>query len=107
MKPIPLTETQMAELFRLREENAEQQKRIDELRSENRIERNLRIGVEAGFDCANEEIGRLKAEVDYWKTIRTENAVYFEKREAELIAERDEWKQTADLCYQIFYMKFV
>ena len=31
MKPIPLTETQMAELFRLREENAEQKKRIAEL----------------------------------------------------------------------------
>lgn len=36
----------------------------DELKKENQIERNLRIGVEAGFDCANEEIGRRGAWID-------------------------------------------
>ena len=82
---IPSIESLLAEL------RAER----DILKKENRIERNLRIGVEAGFDCANEEAGRLKSEVEYWKKIRTENAIYFEKREAELTAERDETRMVA------------
>ena len=80
---IPSVECLLGELAELRAER-------DILKKENRIERNCRIGVEYGFDCANEQIGRLQAEVEYWKKIRTENAIYFEKREAELTAERDE-----------------
>lgn len=50
------------------------QAKVAELEVENRIERNLRIGVEATFDMLNEEIGRYKAafeqqkeEIQRWK----------------------------------------
>jgi prefoldin subunit 5 len=44
---------------------------------------------ESVFQDGANRIAELTAEVEYWKTIRTENAVYFEKREAELTAQRD------------------
>ena len=40
-------------------------------------------------DATIAAVKKLVSEVDYWKTIRTENAEYFAKREAELIKERD------------------
>ena len=43
------------------------QAELTEAEQERKIERNLRIGVENGFDCANEENGRLKAWVEQLK----------------------------------------
>lgn len=79
--------------------------RVQELEKENSIERNLRIGVEAGFDCANEELGRLKARIEnlmldseQWRTDCQSYCDAMHRREAaitSLQAERDDWQDEA------------
>lgn len=56
--------------------------KVKELTAE--VERKMSAG-----EFLIQQNAELTAEVEYWKNIRTENAVYFEKREAELTTHRD------------------
>ena len=54
-------------LDQLGDKNAALLDQVAEFKEENRIERNLRVGVEYGFECANEQIGLLHQLIDEQK----------------------------------------
>lgn len=73
-------------LDQLGDKNAVLLDQVADLKEENRVERNLRVGVEHGFDCANEQIGLLRLLIDEQKA---ELAKY---RDAPVVAWRFELK---------------